>query len=172
MPDRRPERDEHAPHHSQYIDLVATPVLDSLRDQRAEVQRVLASVSEERAGFRYQPEKWSIREVAGHLSDAERVYGFRAMALARNDANPLPKYDPDGYVAAASFDIRTMPSLIEEFLTVREGTLRFFENLPREAWSRRGTMGGNPLSVRALAFIAAGHVARHLDVLRARYGVP
>jgi hypothetical protein len=171
MPDRRPERDEYAPHHSQYIDLVATPVLDSLRDQRAEVRRVLASVSEERAGFRYQPEKWSIREVVGHLSDAERVYGFRAMALARNDANPLPKYDPDGYVAAASFDIRTMPSLIEEFLSVREGTLRFFENLPQEAWSRRGTMGGNPLSVRALAFIAAGHVARHLDVLRARYGV-
>jgi DinB family protein len=172
MPERRPQRDEYAPHHSSYIELVSAPVLTALRNQRGEIERLRSSVAEDRAGFRYQPEKWSIREVVGHLSDAERVYGYRAMALARNDGNPLPKYDPDGYVAAALFDARTMGSLIDEFLAVREGTIQFFENLPSEAWSRRGTMGGNPLSVRALAFIAVGHVARHLNVLRERYAVP
>jgi len=171
MPDRRPASDEYAPHHALYIDLVTAPVLDALRGQPAEVARILATIDEERAGYRYRPGKWSVREVVGHLSDAERVYGFRAMALARNDANPLPKYDPDGYVAAASFDDRTMASLIDEFLAVREATIRFFENLPADAWSRRGLMGGNPLSVRALAFIAVGHVTRHVNVLRERYGI-
>jgi hypothetical protein len=163
--------DEYAPHHRRYIDLVSGPVLEVLRAQRAVISRLPDVVSEERAGYRYAEGKWSIREVVGHLSDAERVYGYRALALARGDANPLPKYDPDGYVAAADFDARTVASLADEFLALRESTLRFFDNLPAVAWSRRGTMGGSPLSVRALAFIAAGHVEQHLNVLRERYGV-
>jgi len=172
MPTHRPTPDEFAPHHRRYIDLAPVPIIPALREQSAEVDRLLRSISEGDAGRRYEPGKWSVRQVAGHLSDAERVYGYRALALARADANPLPKYDPDGYVDAAGFDDRTMGSLADEFLAVREQTIRFFENLPPEAWSRRGTMGGNPLSVRALAFIAFGHVRQHLDVLRDRYAIP
>ncbi len=171
MPQLRPSASEHAPHHLQYIDLVTGPVLDTLRKQLPEIERLAGRISEDRAGYRYQPGKWSIREVVGHLSDAERVYGYRAMAIARNDGNALPKYDPDGYVAAAGFEQRTVASLVAEMLAVRRGTLGFFENLPAEAWSRRGVMGGNPLSVRALAFIAAGHVTRHLSILQERYSV-
>lgn len=166
-----PAPDEYAPHQRHYIELAGVPVLDDLRRQSGVVERVLLGVGEERAGYRYGPRKWSIREVAGHLSDAERVYGYRALAIARNDPNPLPKYDPDGYVAAADFDSRTLEDLVREFLALRRSTIAFFENLPEEAWSRRGVMGGNPLSVRALAFIAAGHVARHLNVLHERYGI-
>lgn len=171
MPDRRPQSDEHAPHHQRYIDLAATPILETLSDQCAKIERLIPAVPEARAGFRYAPEKWTIREVVGHLSDAERVYGYRTLAIARADPNPLPKYDPDGYVREASFDARTMTDLVVEFLALRESTIQFLRHLPASAWSRSGTMGGHPLSVRALAFIAAGHVEQHLDVLRERYGV-
>jgi DinB superfamily len=168
---RRPEAHEHAPHHSHYIDLISSPVLDTLREQRGEIERMLPAVDAGLAGFRYAPGKWTVREVVGHMADAERVYTYRALAIARGDGAALPKYDPDGYVASADFDQRSMPSLVEELLTVREGTIRFFENLPHEAWSRTGLLGGSPLSVRALAFIAAGHLEQHLRVLHDRYGV-
>jgi hypothetical protein len=171
MPHRRPEAHEHAPHHRRYIDLVTSPVLDTLREQRNEVRRLLPPIDDPVAGFRYAPGKWTVREVVGHMSDAERVYGYRALAIARGDGDALPKYDPDGYVAAADFDRRTMPDLVEELLAVRESTLQFFENLPQEAWDRSGTMGNAPLSVRALAFIAAGHLEQHLRILHDRYGI-
>lgn len=172
LPDQRPQSDEHAPHQQHYIDLVTGPVLDALRRQRGEIEELLLAIPEDRAGHRYEAGKWTIREVAGHLSDTERVYGYRALALARGDAAPLPKFDPDGYVAAAGFGTRSMASLVTEFLAVRDSTIRFFESLPSEAWSRKGTLGVNPLSVRALAFIAVGHVEQHRHVLHERYGVP
>lgn len=171
MPDQRPAADEHAPHHLKYIDLCPTPIIDGLRSQRDEVDRLLRGIAEENAAFRYAPEKWSIRQVAGHLSDAERIYNYRALSLARHDPTPLPPFDPDGYVEEAGFDARTMNSLADEFLAVRDNTISLFENLPAEAWSRRGTMGGQPLSVRALAYIAYGHVAQHVNVMRERYNV-
>lgn len=171
MPTLRPDSDEHAPHQRHYIELVNGPVLDVLRNQPAAVAGMLLGIDDERAGHRYAEGKWTVREVVGHLSDAERVYNYRALAIARGDAMTLPKYDPDGYVASAGFDARTIPSLVEEFLALRESTIQFFSNLPAEAWSRKGTLGTNPLSVRALAFIAAGHVTQHLNVLRSRYGV-
>lgn len=171
MPDRRPQSDEYPPHHQRYIDLAAAPILESLSDQCAKIERLIPAVPEERAGFRYAPEKWTIREVVGHLSDAERVYGYRTLAIARADPNPLPKYDPDHYVEKASFDTRTMADLVAEFLALRESTIQFFRQLPAAAWSRSGTMGGHPLSVRALAFIAVGHVEQHLAVLAERYGI-
>jgi DinB superfamily len=172
MPQQRPLPGEYAPHQEKYVALVSSPVLAALREQRGEVERVLLAIPEEDAGRRYQPGKWSIRQMVGHLSDAERVYGFRALSLARGHSGELPGYDPDGYVAAANFDERTMRSLVEELIALRDSTSRFFENLPAEAWSRAGVLNGKPLSVRALAYIAAGHVTQHLNVLQERYGVP
>ena len=170
MPGTKPSADEHAPHQRRYIDAVEGPILDTLRAQRAEVQRVLLAIRDEDAGYRYAEKKWTIREVIGHLSDAERVYGYRALVIAHGDTM-LPKYDPDAYVAASNYDARSVRSLVEELLAVRESTLQLFANLAAEAWSRRATLGTNPLSVRALAWIAAGHVRQHLDVLHERYGV-
>jgi hypothetical protein len=103
------------------------------------------------------------------MADAERIYDYRALAFARGDRGTMPKYDPDGYVAAAGFDGRTMTSLVRELVVTRDSTLQLFENLPAEAWGLGGTLGGNFLSVRALAFIAAGHWQRHLNVLHDRY---
>jgi hypothetical protein len=171
MPDRRPQSDEHAPHHLHYISLVTKPILVALREQRTEVARALIGVREEAAAFRYAEGKWSVREVVGHLSDAERIYTYRALAMARRDDAPLPKFDPDGYVAAAQFETRKLPRLVDEFLAVRDSTIDFFENLPDAAWSYDGTLNDARVSVRAMAYIAAGHVKRHLDVLRDRYGI-
>lgn len=167
MPDRTPSPSEFAPHQRRYIDAMEGPILDTLRVQRAEVDR-LRNLSDEQGGRRYAAGKWSVREVIGHLSDAERVYGYRALAISRGDT-ALPKYDPDGWMELSGYDARTPASLVDEFLAVRESTLQLFANLPAEAWSRCGQLGTNPLSVRALAWIAAGHVRQHLDVLSDRY---
>jgi len=173
MPTSRPLPTEYAPHQEKYISLVAQgPVLDVLRSQLGDVSAKLASIDESRGGERYQPGKWTVREVVGHMSDAERVYNFRALAFARGDALKMPPYDPDGYVASAGFDSRTMRELIDEFAIVRQATLALFGGLPVEAWSRGGEINGKPLSVRALAYIAAGHVEQHMKVLRERYGLP
>ena len=171
MPDRRPQPDEYLPHHNQYISLVSAPVLTVLRDQRLTLTQSLSGVTDADAGYRYATGKWSIREVVGHISDAERIYQFRALAFARADAATIPRYDPDAYVEHSGFERRSMQSLIEELLAVRESTLHLFENLEPQAWDRKGTLSGGPLSVRALAYIAAGHAQRHLNVLRERYGV-
>lgn len=170
MPQVKPASDEIAPHQRRYVDSVEGPILDTLRAQRAEVARVLRAIPDSLAGHRYAENKWSVREVIGHLSDAERVYGYRALAISRGDTT-LPKYDPDAYVAASGYDARSVESLVAEFLAVRESTLQLFDHLPLQGWSRRAVLGTHPLSVRALAWIAAGHLRQHLDVLHDRYGV-
>lgn len=145
--------------------------MDTLRAQRDLMRTLGNAVTDEQASYRYAPEKWTVRECIGHIADAERVYQYRALALSRGETFELPPWDPDRYVEEARFDTRTIPDLIEEVLIVREATLTFFDHLPRAAWSRSGMLAGNPLSVRALAFIAAGHLQRHVNVLRERYAI-
>ena len=171
MPHQRPQPNEYCPHHERYLSLVTAPVLTVLREQQHTLPSMLRGVSEEDGGYRYAAGKWSIREVVGHISDAERIFQYRALVFARNDRVALPRYDPDGYVELAGFDHRTIDSLVDEFLAVRASTLHFFENLAPEAWSRSGTISGGFVSVRGMAFIAAGHAQQHLNVLRDRYGV-
>ncbi|HEY0157913.1 MAG TPA: DinB family protein [Thermoanaerobaculia bacterium] len=172
MPDRRPSPDEYAPHQEMYVSLIDAPVLDVLRAQESLIAALPDLIDEEKAAFRYHPKKWSVREVVGHMSDAERVYQYRALVLGRGGDPELRRWDPDGYVAEANFEERPVSELADELLQVRRGTIPLFANLPRAAWSRAGTLNGKPLTVRALAFIAAGHFQRHLNVLHERYGVP
>lgn len=167
----RPPRTEYLPHHEQYVSLIHVPLVDALREQRGAIVALRDNVPEERAGFRYAPKKWSIREVIGHMADAERVHSFRAMTFARGDAIDLPRYDPDGYVTGAEFETRTVASLVDELLAVREATIALFDAFPEEAWTRGGMVTGKPLTVRAVGYIAAGHVKRHLNVLAERYGI-
>ena len=171
MPDRLPQPHEYSPHHERYISLVTTPVLTALRDQERTLPQFLRGVSEADAGYRYASGKWSIREVVGHIFDAERIYQYRALCFARGESGVLPGWDPDEYATHAGFEQRTMHSLIDEFLAVRESTLRLFNSFDRSAWDRRGMVSGGFLSVRALAYIAVGHAQRHLNVLAERYGV-
>ena len=171
MPEQRPQPDEYSPHHEQYVSLITRPVLDELKSGRERIARLADQVPEERGGYRYAERKWTIREVIGHMADAERIHTFRALTFARNDRIELPKWGPDSYAAAANFNDRSIRNLVEEQLAVRDASIALFSSLPPEAWSREGTVSGKRLTVRAIAYIAAGHVQRHLNILRERYGV-
>jgi hypothetical protein len=166
----RPDATEYAPFYARYVAGVPEQdVIVALRDSGREIVSALAAIPEARGGFRYAPDKWTIREVAGHLIDAERIFGYRALRLARADATPLPGFDENDYARTAGSDARTLADLTEELRVVRDGTVRLFDSLPAEAWTRRGVVNGREMSVRALAYIAAGHARHHLAVLRERY---
>ena len=146
----------------------AGPVLVA---QLEEVDRLLRPLTPDRALHRYAPGKWSVKEVVGHLSDAERIYGVRALRFARNDATALPGFEEDDYVAAGRFDARALGDLLDEWRAVRASTLALFRGLDGDALLCRGVANGNTVSVRALAWLAAGHTQHHLGVLRERYGL-
>jgi hypothetical protein len=171
MPNQRPQPGEYSPHHEKYVSLIKGPIVDELMAARDSIRRLIDQVPEERGDFRYKEGKWTIRECIGHMSDAERIHTFRAMTFARSDGIDLPKWDPDGYAAASNFNERSIRNLVEEQLAVRESTIALFSSLPAEAWSRQGSVTGTPLTVRGIAYITAGHVQRHLNVLYERYGV-
>lgn len=165
-----PDRTEFADYYLPYVEKVSgNDVLKVLATQLDEALPVLEGVSEERSLLRYAPDKWSVRQVMSHVSDTERLFSFRALWFARGLTEPLPSFDQDDAVAMAGADDRSWSSHIEEFKAVRAASLTLFENLPAEAWMRRGVASGNPVSVRALAYICAGHVAHHMKVLRERY---
>jgi hypothetical protein len=166
----RPDATEYAPFYASYV--AGVPEMDivsAMRESGRELTAALSAISEARGGFRYAPEKWTIREVIGHLIDAERIFGYRALRLARADATPLPGFEENDYVRAAGSDARTIADLVEELRVVRESTVRLFVSLPHDTWSRRGVVNGREVSVRALAYITVGHGRHHLAVLRERY---
>lgn len=168
----RPDATEYAPFHSGYIALVPEgDVMTVLRMQGTELGRTLAGIPEERAGFRYADGKWSIRELLGHLIDAERIFMYRVLRIARGDTTPLPGFEENDYVRAAGSDARTVADLGDELRVVRESSVRLLDSLSVESWARRGVASGNTVSVRALAYITAGHAQHHLRILHERYGV-
>jgi hypothetical protein len=166
----RPQADEAALYYFTYIDQVPgdnpAAVIEAQLDESL---AFLAGISEEKSLYRYAPDKWSIRQVLNHLTDTERAFAFRALWFARGFATPLPSYDQNIAAAGAEADRVSWAAHVEEFETVRLATIALFRNMPPEAWDRRGIASDNPFSVRALAFIAAGHVTHHVKVLRERY---
>jgi uncharacterized damage-inducible protein DinB len=168
----RPDPDEYAPYFGRYIaEAGSADPLTTMREQLETTPELFAGAGEARAGHRYAPGKWSIRQILGHLADTERIFSYRALRLARADATPLPSFDENDFVAAAEFDSRSLASLIEEWTAVRRASLALFESVGDEALRRRGTVSNGPMSVRALAWIIPGHERHHLSVLRERYGV-
>lgn len=168
---RFPETDV-SPAHAAYIELVPEDdVMSALQQQSSATQKVLASLDEERASYRYAEGKWSVKELIGHLADAERILGYRALAIARGDTQPLPGFEEAEYVRHASFDTWKLGDLAEEYALVRRANIVFFQNLPPEAWDRRGTANQHPVTVRALAYTIVGHERHHLKVLREKYQV-
>ena len=166
----RPEANEYAPYYERYVSLVpdADPV-ETLERQGAETLALLRGLSEEQGAHRYEPGKWSVKQLVGHVSDGERIFSYRALAFARGDLQALPGMEQDEWVAGVDFDARTLSSLADEFETVRAATLHLLRHLSPEAWARRGTASGNEVTVRALAYVIAGHEAHHVRVLRERY---
>lgn len=142
----------------------------ALAAQKDEVALRLKGIREERGDYRYAPGKWSIKEVVGHLSDTERVFAYRALRIGRGDPTPLAGFDDQTYVAATRAERLSLSDVVDEWVTVRAATLTLFRGLPPEAWTRIGEASGHPTSVRALAYIIAGHVRHHLETLGERYG--
>lgn len=166
----RPAPDEYAQFYASYISLVPDgDVLESLERQRNDTEKLLGSISEAKAAHRYAPDKWSIKGVVGHVVDSERVFSYRALVIGRGDPTPLPGFDEKSWAQSANFDERELKELVEEYALVRDATLALLRALPEAAWSRRGTANNWPVTVRALAWIIAGHERHHLKVLRERY---
>jgi DinB superfamily len=166
----RPSRSEAAPYYFTYIDQVPDgDICRILEAQAGEALAFFEGIDVARAGHRYAPDKWSIAEVVNHLNDCERLFAFRAFWFARGFTSSLPSFDQNSAIVQAGVDGRSWASHIEEFRAVRAATLPFFTELPPEAWDRRGIASDNPFSVRALAYIIAGHVVHHIALLKERY---
>ena len=169
---KRPESNEYAPYYGRYVDLVTeNEVVAAMEKQAGETAKILGGIDEKRAAYRYAPDKWSIKEMVGHLADTERVFSYRALSFARDDKNALPGFEQDDWMKTSYFDRLPFADLRDNFAAVRRASVLLFRNLPEEAWDRRGTASGNPVSVRALPYMMVGHERHHLRVLREKYGV-
>ena len=167
---RRPEPSEHVDHYNRYVDLVPeTNVVTALESQLAETSRLLSTIDESRAEYRYAPGKWTIKEVLGHVSDGEKIFGYRLLSIARGDKQSLPGWDENEYATHAGFDGWSLRDLAENLALSRKANLLVIRNLPDEAWDRRGIANKNPITVRAVAYVMLGHERHHLRVLRERY---
>ncbi len=166
----RPAEDEYAPYYGRYISRVPDGDLcGMLVSQLADTLALLRAIPEQRGTHRYADGKWSIKEVIGHVSDCERIMSYRALRFARADETPLPGFEQNDYVPPGGFDRRTLRDLSEEFAAVRQATIHLFRHLDPPALTRRGTASGNPVSVRALAHIIAGHERHHVAILKDKY---
>lgn len=165
-----PLRTEYPPYFHQYLtELPAGDILSLLRRQVASLVADIGGLDDKRALYRYAPSKWSIKEVVGHMIDAERVFAYRAMCFARGEGQSLPGFDEDAWVAAADFDRRSLPGLLEELRQVRAASLAMFEAMEPGVFDRRGIANNRVTSVRAVPFVLGGHVEHHTRILRERY---
>ncbi len=165
----RPEATEYAPFFAGYIDLVPeADVLPAMAAQLDEVLAFLRDVSEAQSAVVHPPYTWTLKEVVGHVTDGERVFGYRALRFGRADATPLAAFDENTFARAADFNRLSLADVVGEWEAARRSNLWLFRNLPAAAWARSGPAGGNPVSVRALAYIIVGHARHHLAILRKR----
>ena len=167
----RPDASEYPPYAEKYVNLVeGSDVLPALAKQLEETIALLKPGDDRRASeFSYAPGKWTLKQVLGHVIDTERIFGYRMLCFARNDSNPLPGFEQDDYVASGSFNERPLSSLLAEFRAVRISTIALLQNLPQQAWSRHGIANKHRVTVRGLAFLAAGHALHHVKILREKY---
>ncbi len=173
MPDiGRPEPTEHAPYFGRYISLVpGSDILAVLAAQPADARRALGALPESQERYRYAEGKWSVREVLGHLIDSERVFGYRALCVARGDSNPLPSFDETVFARNSPHDAYPLAELLDELEALRKSQVLFYRQLRPEDWTRIGIANNLPVSPRALAYTTAGHLLHHLNGLRDNYGV-
>ncbi len=165
-----PDKSEFAEYYTKYIEQVpAGDIRQVLNAQLADLTSLYSSISEEQSTHRYAADKWTIRQVASHINDTERVFSFRAFWFGRGLEAPMPSFDQDIAIKVAGADDRHWQGHIDEFRAVRTTTLMFFNSLPADGWARHGVASDNPVTVRALAYIVAGHATHHAKILRERY---
>jgi len=164
-----PTSTEYAPYYGKYVGLVPEgDILAALEAQLAEVLALLRPVTDAQAAVPHPPYTWTVKEVIGHLIDTERVFGYRALRFARGDRTPLPGFEENDYAREGQFNRLRLAELLSEFEAVRRSHVSLFRNLPEAAWTRGGEANGNPVTVRALAYILVGHVRHHAAILRQR----
>ncbi|MBW4081785.1 DinB family protein [Paenibacillus sp. S150] len=168
---QRPEPSEYSEFPARYIALVPPEgeLAALLKEQSVQVYELLGGLSEEQGSYRYAPDKWSIKQLLGHLTDNDRIMSYRLLAIARGETAPLPGYEEKLYAAAGEFDRFTLQELVQHYKLVRQSTLALLESLPEAAWTRMGTASDSPISVRAVACVIIGHELHHLGVLKERY---
>lgn len=166
----RPEQGEFSPFYEGYVArLGGAEAFDALARQLPALRAGCDGLSDAQALHRYATGKWSVKEVIGHIADAERIFAYRALRIARGDRTPLPGWDENDYVRAAGFDARPLPELLADFEAARTATVTLLGGFGPEVWSRSGTANETPITVRALAYIIAGHAEHHLRILAERY---
>jgi hypothetical protein len=166
----KPDSTEYAPYYNKYVSLVSDgDIVSTLGKQIEETSRLIGGLSEAQGELRYAPGKWSVKEVIGHLIDAERIFAYRALRFARNDQTPLAGFEENSYADNANFGSRSLADLAGEFECVRKSSLYLFNSFDQDRWLRRGIASDNEVSVRALAYITAGHELHHVEILRSRY---
>jgi len=167
---KRPEAGEFAAYYGKYIEKVpGTDVTGILESERLQVSRLFAGRGERDGNFRCAPGKWTIKEILGHVTDAERIFTYRALRIGRGDETALASFEQDDYVKNGNFAARTLADLVEEFDAVRGASISLFRSFDERAWGRRGTASQKPVTVRALGFITAGHQIHHRMILEESY---
>lgn len=165
-----PKAGEYNSFYQPYIDqMQGQNVLERMYRQTADLNQLLGNISEEKSNTAYEQGKWTIKELVNHMNDTERVFAYRAMAIARGETQVLPGMDQDLYQANTNLGHRSFQSLLKEFETIRQSSLIFFENLTEEETLRKGVASGNSVTVRALAVMVVGHAAHHLQIIKERY---
>jgi len=166
-----PQPSEFSADFGKYIRLVPTGnVLEFLTNQHDEIVRLLLPLSEQQSLVHHAPFTWSIRQVVGHMTDCERVFGYRALRLARRDATPLPGFDEQAYMQASHFDQWELPVLVDEFSLARRGHLQMIRQFEPDDWTLQGTVCAQPMTTRAMVYALAGHAQHHLAILHRRLG--
>jgi len=169
-PVARPEPSDYAPYYDRYISLVpGADILTMLDSQRRQMLLLLSGRDESEGNFRYAPDKWTAKEVLGHVCDTERIMSYRALRIARGDRTPIEGFEQDDYVRNSPFGQRPLAELIEDYIAVRRATLTLLRNLDNVAWARRGIANKNEISTRALAYLIAGHELHHRRILEEKY---
>jgi len=166
----RPLATDYAAYYEKYVSLITgTDILAILEAQQLVMSQLLGARSEREGNFRYAADKWTVKEVVGHIIDTERIFAYRALRISRNDKTPCEGFEQDDYVKNGNFNERTLVDLGEEFAQVRSASLALFLGLDGDAWQRRGTANKNEVTVRALAYITAGHELHHRRILEEKY---
>lgn len=166
----RPQPGEYAPYYERYIALVTgNDILTALDAQRRQTLLLLSGREEIEGDFRYAPDKWTAKQVLGHLCDSERIFAYRALRIARGDQTPMEGFGQDDYVRNGPFAVVPLADMIEEYIAVRRATLTLLRNLDEQAWKRHGVANKNEVTVRALAYMIAGHELHHRRILEEKY---
>lgn len=166
----RPSKNEYAEYYERYVSLVEeADIIAAMQSQLNEAEQLFAEITEEKSHYAYAGDKWTIKELLGHLTDGERIFAYRALRISRADETPMEGFEQDGYIENSNFNAMKLADLIEEFALSRKANLILFKNLSENAWLRTGTASDSAVSVRALAYIMVGHISHHIKILRERY---